>query len=97
LEVEPLEPVTVTVYVARGVNGVVVTVRIDWPDPPGDSETLVGFKLVVMVGLLPVTELDRRTVPEKPLLPRVMVDDAEFPAEMVKDVGDALIEKLGVA
>jgi hypothetical protein len=97
LEVEPLVPVTVTVYVPRGVKGVVVTVRIDWPEPPGDKATLVGFREVVMVGLLPVTALDRRTVPEKPLLPRLMVEVPELPAEIVKEFGDAVIEKLGAA
>jgi hypothetical protein len=79
------------------VKGVVATVRIDWPEPPGDNETEVGFRVVVIVGVLGFTALDRETVPEKPLLPRVIVDVPEFPAEMVKDVGDALIEKLGAA
>jgi hypothetical protein len=96
-EVDPLEPVTVTVYDPRGVNGVVVTVRMDWPEPPCDSEMLVGFREVVMVGLLPVTALDRRTVPEKPVLPRVTVDEPVLPAEIVKDVGEVLTEKSGAA
>ena len=96
-EVDPLEAVTVTVYDPRGVNGLVVTVRVDWPEPPGDSEMLVGFREVVMVGLLPVTTLDKSTVPEKPLLPRVMVDESALPAEIVKDVGEALTEKFGAA
>jgi hypothetical protein len=92
-EVEPLVPVTVTVYVRSCVKGVVVTVRVDWPEPPGDRETLVGFRVVVTVGSLGFTEPDSWTVPEKPVLRRVMVDDPELPAETKKDVGDALIEK----
>jgi hypothetical protein len=76
---------------------VVVTVRVDWPEPPGDSETLVGLKVAVTVGSLGFTELDSWMVPEKPVLPRVMVDDPELPAETKKDVGEALIEKSGAA
>ncbi len=79
------------------MKGVVVTVRVDWPEPPGDSETLEGFRVVMIVGSLGFTELDSWTVPEKPVLPRVMVDDPELPAETKKDVGDALIEKSGAA
>ncbi len=79
------------------MKGVVVTVRVDWPEPPGDSERLVGFRVVVTVGSLGLTEPDSWTVPEKPVLPRVMVDDPELPAETKKDVGDALIEKSGAA
>jgi len=79
------------------VKGVVVTVSFDWALPPGNRETLVGFRVVVIVGSLGFTALDSWTVPEKPLLPRLMVDDPELPAEMIKDVGDALIEKLGAA
>jgi hypothetical protein len=97
LEIKPLVPVTVTMYVPRGVNGVVVTVRVDEAEPCCVSETLVGFTAVVTVGLLGLTELDSWTVPVNPLLASEMVDDPEFPAEMIKDDGDALIEKFGAA
>lgn len=84
-------------WVPRDVNGVVETVSIDWPEPPCESGTLVGFKLVVMVGSLSVRALDSPTAPEKPLLRRVMVDVPTLPAEIVKEVGDAVIEKSGAA
>jgi hypothetical protein len=76
---------------------VVVTVRVDWAEPPCVSETLVGFRAVVTVGSLGFTALDNWTVPEKPVLPSVMVDVPELPAEMIKEFGDALIEKSGAA
>jgi hypothetical protein len=43
---------------------------------------------------LGLTELDRRTVPEKPLEPvTVIVDEPKFPAAIVRIVGEATIVK----
>lgn len=69
---EPLVPVTVTVYVASGVNAVVVTLRVEVAVPPEMRVTLVGLRVVVIVGVLGATVDDRATVPVNPLLVRVI-------------------------
>lgn len=46
----------------------VVTVRVEVPVPPEVRVTLGGFRGVVMVEVLGVTEDDRATVPANPLL-----------------------------
>jgi hypothetical protein len=54
------------------VNEVVVTLRVEVPDPPGLRRTDVGFSVVVIVGVLGTTVEESETVPEKPLLFRVI-------------------------
>lgn len=95
---DPLDPVTVTVYVPRGVNGVVDTVSADCDDRPEETERLDGFSVAVIVGVEGFTALDRRTVPVKPFVPvTVIVADPEFPATMVSADVEALIVKSPLA
>jgi hypothetical protein len=77
------------------VNGVVVTFRVDVPDPPGLRATDVGFSIVVIVEVLGVTTEDRETVPEKPLLLKVICEVPKLPVGMLRVEGLALIEKSG--
>ena len=92
---EPLVPVTVTVYVPKGVNVVVVTLRIEVPVPPELRVTVGGFRGAVIVDVLGTTVDDNETVPEKPLLARVICEVPKLPAAMFRDVGLALMEKSG--
>ena len=69
---EPLAPVTVTVYVARGVNGVVITFSVEVAVPDALNVRLGGVRLVVIVEVLGLTATDRATVPTKLLLVTVI-------------------------
>jgi hypothetical protein len=77
------------------VNGVVVTFRVEVPDPPGVRGTDVGLSVVVMVGVLGTTTEDKETVPENPLLFRVIWEVPKLPVGMLMVEGLALIEKSG--
>jgi len=77
------------------VNGVVVTFRVDVPEPPGLSATEVGFSVVVNVGVAGTTAEERETAPEKPLLLRVICEVPKLPAGMSRVEGLVLIEKSG--
>jgi len=77
------------------VNGVVVTFRVDAPEPPGFSATEVGFSVVVNVGVAGTTAEERETAPEKPLLFRVIWEVPKLPVGMFRVEGLALIEKSG--
>jgi hypothetical protein len=77
------------------VNGVVVTFRVDVPEPPGLSGTDVGFSAAVIVAVAGTTEVDSETVPEKPLLLRVICEVPKLPPWMLRVVGLELIEKSG--
>jgi hypothetical protein len=77
------------------VNGVVVTVRVEVPDPPGLRVTDVGFSVAAIVGVLGTTVEERETVPEKPLLFRVIWEVPKLPVGMFRVEGLALIEKSG--
>src|SRR3989442_12223887 len=68
----PLVPVTFTLEVASGVNEVVVTLRVEVPNPPGLIRTDVGFSVVIILGELGTNLEDSKPVPEKPVLPRVI-------------------------
>src|SRR6266516_4824721 len=94
-EREPLEPVTVTVYVPVGVEDCVWTVRVEVPVLPDDSVRLVGFRDAV--GPAGETVEDRLTVPVKPpALVSEMVDVADDPGETFIDAGLAEMLKSGV-
>lgn len=73
------------------------TVRIEDPDPPEVSGTLLGLREVVMLGLFGVTVAPSATVPEKPKLVRAIVDIPEFPATRLSMLGLALMVKSLVA
>lgn len=77
------------------MNGVVVTFRVEVPDPPGVRVTEVGFNVVVIVEVLGTTAVDSETVPEKPLLFSVIWEVPRLPVGMLRVEGLALIEKSG--
>jgi len=77
------------------VNGVVVTLRVEVPNPPGLRVTDGGFSVVVIVGVPGTTVEDRETVPEKPLLLKVSWEVPKLPVGMLRVEGLALIEKSG--
>ena len=69
--------------------------RVEVPDPPGLRGTDVGFSVVVIVGVLGTTVEASETVPEKPLLVRVICEVPKLPVGMFRVEGLALIEKSG--
>jgi hypothetical protein len=86
---DPLVPVTVTVYVPILALLATVIVSVDFPE----VEIEVGFRLVVNpVGAV----ADSATVPVNPLRAvTVIVEVPRDPLLMLKDEGDAEIEKSG--
>ncbi len=89
-KMEPLTPVTFTLYVPNGVVKREVTVRVDLPTAPGSNETLVGLSVAVgqsvpghvgtpdTVGP-PDTVAFKETVPVKPRLVTTTVEVPELP------------------
>ena len=85
----PLVAVIVIVYVPGGVLWRVRTVKVDVPDPPEVSETLLELRL----SLGPVGEqtAERDTVPVKPLmLARLIVTVPEVPATKLRELTSVL-------
>ncbi len=81
----PLVPVMVIVYVPGTVFFRVLIVRVDVPDPPELSETLLELKL--SLGPLGEQTAERDTVPVKPFkLTRSMVTVAELPLARVSEL-----------
>ncbi len=81
----PLVAVIVIVYVPGGVLWRVRTVKVDVPDPPEVSETLLELRL----SLGPVGEqtAERDTVPVKPLmLARLIVTVPDVPATRLREL-----------
>jgi hypothetical protein len=78
---------------------IVLTVRVELPDPPDDSVTDVGLSVAARPCLTRgLIAPERLTVPVKPLrLVREMRDIAEDPARIVRLVGCAVMRKSGVA
>jgi hypothetical protein len=88
-EIEPLAPVTVTVYVPEGVVLDVNMVRVEDATPPEERAMFVG--LSVAVGPAGEMAAERLTVPAKPLrLVSVMVEDPVDPAVMLRLFGLAV-------
>ena len=77
------------------MNGVVVTFRVEVPDPPGVRGTEVGFSVAVIVAVLGTTAEDRETVPENPLLFNAIEEVPKLPAGILRVEGLALTEKSG--
>ncbi len=77
------------------MNGVVVTFRVEVPDPPGLRVTEVGFSVVAIVEVLGTTAEDRETVPEKPLLVKGIWEVPKLPVGRFRVEGLAFIEKSG--
>jgi hypothetical protein len=95
-DIEPLEPVTVTVYEPAIVLLVVIMEMVAVTNPPAGTVTVAGLMLTVgPAGLMAVAKL---TVPPKLFtLVIVMVDVAEEPALMLRLLGLTLMAKSGVA
>ena len=82
-----------TVYTWGAVDEGTTNVKMEEPDPPAGTGTLLGLSPTDGPGK-GETEADSDTVFEKPLmLPRLMVAVADCPAGMVREVGLALILK----
>ncbi len=73
------------------------TVRMELPIPLDVSVTLVGLKDAAGRGLLVALETvaDRVTVPEKPLLVRVIMEVPSEPSRIFRDVGFGVMLKVG--
>ena len=92
----PPEPVTVRVDVPVATDAETVMVNVDVAEPPEVKVTEVGLNEAVTPVGAPETE--RLTVPAKPLRDvTVIVDVPELPCAMVREVGEADIEKSGAA
>ena len=77
-EIEPADPVTVTVYVPTGVVDEVATSNVEVPVPPDERAMLVCVRLTFR----PVgeTNAERFTVPANPsTLARVTIEEAVKP------------------
>jgi len=84
------------VYVPVAADAETVTVKVDVADPPEVRVTEVGLNVAVTPVGAP--ETDRLTVPVKPYSDvTVMVEVPEEPGAMVREVGEADIEKSGAA
>ncbi len=94
-EMDPLTPVTVTVYVPVGVDFVVEIVKVELAEPPADSVTVDRLNEVVGPDVTDgVTAADTVIGPEKPLtLTRVMSEESRLPWWMLTDDGLAVIVK----
>ncbi len=94
-DIEPLEPVTVALYIPVGVEDVVVTVRVELLEPPGGTRTAVGDTKTI--GPPGNTVAFSFTVPVNPLrLVIVIVEAALPPWTTAKLEGFAEIEKSGL-
>jgi len=87
--IDPLTPVTVTVYVPDGVDVVVAIVSVEGAVPPETSVTLVGLIVVVRPVAVGDAAALRFTVPANPELVSVHVDVAELPARKLAGVAAA--------
>jgi len=91
-----LVPVTVRVYVPRATEALTVIVNVDVADPPEGGVTEVGLKVAVTPVGAP--ETDKATAELKPFREvTVMVDVPEAPCTIVREAGEADIEKSGAA
>jgi len=82
--------------VPGAVEAPTLTVRVDVAVPPEVRVTEVGLNVAVTPVGAPETE--RLTVPAKPLSEvSVMVDAPDPPGAIVRDVGEAVMEKSGGA
>ena len=84
--IEPKLAVTVTEYVADGVDAVVVIASVDVPEAPGFRETPVGVNEKVILGSVGELVAFRLIVPVRPRLLRVTVELADLPATNVAGV-----------
>jgi len=91
-ERDPLDPVTVTVYVPAAVEDCAETVSVDVAVPPDERVTLEGLR--VAVGPVGETTEERATAPVKPpMLVNEIVDLPDEPAGTVSVTGLAEMRK----